>query len=203
MDAAVLRRYLQPSPTLRWHPWAPIVAGLLSLGFAFWLGATWGFSAVAHYMNPMRWEASRERIRLELETSRPAQAVVWEARHFDAVVVNWVKEEPLRASPLRQLRDFAERWMFWRGADIDRHRVDTVRSYAEYRVANLSGDAPRWQRTATFCDEGPQPASGRDLRAEYEPVAQAYSKMLGRPIPAEQLAPAVPNARCEWKGVKP
>ena len=45
MDAQVIRRYLQPSPKLRWHPWEPICAGLLLLAFVFWGGAMWGYAA--------------------------------------------------------------------------------------------------------------------------------------------------------------
>ncbi len=45
MDIAVFRRYLQPSPTLRWHPWAPLVFALVLLSFVFYLGTQWGFAA--------------------------------------------------------------------------------------------------------------------------------------------------------------
>ena len=45
MNAEVIRRYLQPSPTLRWHPWAPLVAGVVAVLFAFLFGAFWGWDA--------------------------------------------------------------------------------------------------------------------------------------------------------------
>ena len=106
-------------------------------------------------------------------------------------------------SPLHRARVFVEESLFEMLFRSDRNprRIfnlserlhDSARQAAEYRLKNLSGPAPQWQRTATLCGEvGP----GLDLRAELERAASAYSIVLGRTITAEQLAP-LSGVRCD------
>ena len=70
---------------------------------------------------------------------------------------------------------------------------------AQLRLRELGGSAPRWQRTASYCEAFPPPLTGEDVRERYRKTAGEYSLVLGRTITAEQLAPLVPGLRCEWK----
>ena len=211
MDAAILRRYLQPSPTLRWHPWAPLAAGVLLLVFAFALGAWWGASAERRIFEAaFTGQAGREMIRMELESSRPAAAAVWQAKAFDDVVRNRA-ERPVDART--RLRDRID-WVFF-CLTAERARCDirkegwvgslprdddAIKRIAEYRLRNLSPAAPGWRRTSTYCEETMVPLTGRDLRDDFARTAAAYSQVLGRRVSPEELAPAVEGWRCEWKG---
>ena len=61
-------------------------------------------------------------------------------------------------------------------------------------LEKFGGDAAAWKVTAQYCRDlkGPNPLRW-DLKQHYESTAAAYSKLLVRPITAEQLVPAVPN----------
>jgi hypothetical protein len=226
METLATHRFLQPSPTLRWHPWAPLIAGLLLLVFAFGLGAWWGLSVgnrmtQAVFASQITGRALDQKARAELETSRPATALYWEARRIDEAILTWAARPPTEKSVLADLRDRADWMLFcfvgerarcgdrkvggW-GAPMARADlpVEAMRELAEYRLQNLGGAATRWQRTSSYCEETYPPAiAARDFREEYARVAQAYAKLLGRPVTAEQLAPAVEGWRCESKGKQP
>jgi len=204
MQAMAIRRYLQPSPTLRWHPWAPLVAGILLVTVIFALGAMWGFSAATRmaaderaYVGP-----SFARMGAQLEAARPARAVVDSARSFDAAVIRWARQTEAERSLSYRLRVSLEDALFGllrenrnprRRIDLHDAYRDAVTRNAEYRLTNLSGTASAWQRTATLCEEV---GRGYDSSGQLETAAAAYTAVLGQKITAQQLAP-LSGARCD------
>ena len=199
-----LRRYLQPSTTLRWHPWAPLIFGVLLLAFVFWLGARWGFETHGRTFGLMTYStAHAEMWRINDEDKRPARAITRQAATLDAAIHRWVLENSAPRSTWEDVRDRMEAFVFWNGRMYPRQSQDSTKKLAEFRLAHLSGRAPRWQRTTAYCDAYPVPLSGEDLRERYRRTADEYSLVLGRAITAEQLAPLVPGFRCEWKGPTP
>jgi hypothetical protein len=204
MNAPAIRRYLQPSPTLRWHPWAPLIAALIMLGFVFWAGAMWGFAAHQRAMASLNdSQAFADRIQIERETKRPGTAAYWQSRHFDEAVKRWVLESQASPSTWQSARNRFESIVFWKGAlreiPVDQRR-ESIRSLAQFRLDHLAGNAPRWLGTATYCEDFPPPLTGEDLRERYRATAAAYSVALGRSVAPEELAPNVPGLRCEWRG---
>lgn len=197
MDVALLRRYLQPSPTLRWHPWAPLAFALLLLAFVFYLGAMWGFSAGSRVAGEMMvtMPASDVLFRHEDSKSEQARMMTREARKLDAVVRDFMVEQRNPPGVLGQWRGRLEGAMFFRGHS----RAGLPREYAvkiaELRLAEFSAANPRWQEvTATGC-----PAHRSiDFIEEYRQLAVEYSQLLGRTVRAEDLAPAVPGGRCTF-----
>jgi hypothetical protein len=190
-----VRRYLQPSQTLRWHPWAPLAAALLLLGFAFFLGARWGYIAGARsqdYQNYLG--ASAESMRYQMQQAYPARALLYEASVFDAAVHQAVT----RPAPSRLVAWNArlERLVFLDRPAMPVPPEPVVAHWAEVRLKELSAANPRWQATAAYCDEIMPPATGLDVTERYVRTATEYSHLLGRDITAQQLAPAVPGGKC-------
>src|SRR5258708_7041728 len=170
---------------LRWHPWAPLVAGLLLVAFAFVLGLRWGYhlgTRVAPDYSAFS-SPGREWVKFEREPRQPAFQTFASARSFDAVVVAWAREQDDRARPSKRLQFAIEDRLFLRDSAF---RDGTARHWAEYRLKTLSGNAPHWQRTANVCQEL---GAGFDVRDEVDRAAKAYTRLLGREIRAEQLAP--------------
>jgi hypothetical protein len=188
MDAAVLRRYLQPSPTLRWHPWAPLFAALLLVTFIFVFGVRWGYSAGMRFAGEREAYSATgmETIRHHLEAARPGWMMVASARQFDAIAVDWLRDQEERKSIVRRMQLAAEELAFDRGRAGGAFRRTHARHVVEYRLNALSGAAPLWQRTATVCREV---GKGLDLRDELARAAKAYTALMGREITPEQLAP--------------
>jgi len=202
MDAEAIRRYLQPSPTLRWHPWAPLVAGILLLAFVFYVGMQWGFSAALR-MSSMGFGHRGLEVwsRYDRQNKMPAHAMALEADRIDSDVVSFVEgaNQPPPGT-LAQRRDRLEQLVFLHRAlpRLDRaaEREATVKM-ANLRIAELSAANPRWQATSAYCDERPQYGGpALDLVAGYRSTAESYSKLLGRTIRPEDLAPAVPGGKC-------
>ncbi|HUQ28365.1 MAG TPA: hypothetical protein VM051_07215 [Usitatibacter sp.] len=193
VNAQGLRRCLQPSPVLRWHPWAPLVAALLLLGFVFVFGAQWGHSSAMRDRSGANSYAFM--VVMEHDARYPARKLMRRARAIDEAVVRFVRDSATTPSVWVRVRNQAERWLF-RGRAGYEYPRDSIVSLAEFRLRELSGSAAAWQLTAAYCDEmSAVPLTGMDL---LDPAAaSAYSTLLGRPISPEQLAPAVPNARCE------
>ena len=200
MAAQSLRRYLQPAPTLRWHPWAPLAFGLLCLIIVFYLGAQWGYAAAkrAHRAYLFAVPAAREMDALIAERW-PARALMFEASAFDAAVMS----EARRGSVTRwdSLRDEVEAAIF---PDRIRQAVPSrkdIARLAELRLRNWSAASPRWRNTSTYCEE--MAGMKRDLVPYYGPLAAAYSDVLGRAVSAESLAPAVPGWKCPASSALP
>jgi len=204
MDSAIIRRYLQPSPTLRWHPWAPLVAGALLLLFAFYLGAMWGHSATSRLDRRASagMAESEAYFRHEREAKRPAQELLRQAGMFDAAVARYLAREASPPGVLERLRDRIESVVFFHGVNLQSaQNREYVQALARFRIAEYSAANPRWTATAGICDELRQPGmAGRDYLQDYKPVAAQYSQLLGRTIRAEDLAPSVPGGKCVFQG---
>jgi hypothetical protein len=190
-----LRRYLQPSPTLRWHPWAPIVAGLLLIALAFMLGAQWGHSAAKREVDALGQYGYAAQVRMEQKSKYPARDAFRKAGAIDAAVAKFVRESREQPGTWQRFRAESERWMFRGGRELFVIPRASIVDLAEFRLRELSGAADAWQVTSSYCREMTPLPTGFDLRNEV--AAEAYSTLLGRRISAEQLAPAVANARCE------
>ena len=195
MNATAIRRYLQPSPTLRWHPWAPVIAGFLLLSFLFVLGAQWGYGAAKRDINRLEKYSYAGLVRVETQSRFPARDIVRKAGAIDAAVLKFVHDSEQQPGALERVRSEAERLLFRGGRESYAIPRQAIVDLAEFRLRELSGAAPQWQVTSGYCAEFLPILTGRDLR-NFE-AAEAYTKLLGRPITPEQLAPAVANARCE------
>ena len=199
MVAAVLRRYLQPSPTLRWHPWAPLLALVLAFAFVFVVGVRWGYSVgkreVQMGANDYASLVSAENLWTQ---NRPAMDVMRKAGAIDAAVRRYLVESEAQPTVLQRI----EQVLFYRGANPYLLSKQHVVYLAEFRLKEMGGSAPMWQVTASYCDEIHSPISGLDLRPGAEEVAKEYSKLLGRRVDAAELAPLVPNMRCEPRSVQ-
>ena len=196
MDATVLRRYLQPSPTLRWHPWAPLAAGVLLLGFVFYLGALWGWNA---YQRQDRANSHGYGYRVFMdylvESKWPGARLVAEADAVDATVSTMLARIERAPSGMETSRSKLEAAVFHtRHAAYDRRAVVQL---AEFRLRELSPANARWAETATWCDRHAMPVQDVDALAPYVNAARDYSKVLGREIRPQDLAPAVPGWKCE------
>ena len=204
MMEAILRRYLQPSPTLRWHPWAPLAAALVVLAFVFAIGAQVGYAIAKRELQvgadfaaySVRWDAIRKE-------KQPAIDAVRRAGAIDAAVRRYLRHADEEPGVAERVLRLAERWMLYRGKDLSGPRKQGLVSLAEFRLAELGGVAPAWQVTASYCDEMGPPISGLDLNGDYRLVAMDYSKLLSRTIDVSQVAPRIPNLRCEPKRSMP
>ena len=198
MTTEALRRYLQPSGQLRWHPWAPIVVLILALGFSFAFGARWGFEAAKRaHEHQILGSAFLAKSRVEMQMRGDPRAPTWDANSIDQLVASWASkpyEDPgWFGQQLRRVEDyFIYGWSPVRRAKLD----STVKSLAEFRLANLAGEALAWQATSRYCDVTPKYPMPQNLGDRYVRVADAYSKILGRRIAPERLAPAVPGGTC-------
>jgi hypothetical protein len=198
MNAPLIRRYLQPSPTLRWHPWAPLVAVALLIALTFILGAQWGYAAAKR--DPLISDRYGYAFlaQMELTSKFPARELARKAGALDSAVIRYVNAQRETPGAWQRLRSGAESWLFQGGRNSYVLPRQSIVDLAEFRLRELSGSASRWQVTSTYCNEMEYlPLTGMDLRAGWERAANAYTELLGRTISAEQLAPAVPNARCE------
>jgi len=197
MDTAIIRRYLQPSPTLRWHPWAPLFFALLLLAFVFYLGAQWGFSAGNRLAGEMMVTLPAGDIFFRAEEARiaPARAMIRDAQKLDAVVRAFIARQRNAPGVLRQWSDRAQSVIFFRGHDLAGPPREYVVKLAESRLSEYSAANPRWQATSALCSEA-QPPRLVNVIEEYRGVAADYSQLLGRTIRAEDLAPAVPGGQC-------
>jgi hypothetical protein len=179
---------LQPSPTLRWHPWAPLVAGFLALAFVLFLATRWGYMAGARMADQRGAFAVPvlEWMHLERNETQPGWMTVTSARQLDGLVLRWMRDHEARQSPATRARLAAEEVLF--GSRVDGSAVleEGARNMAEYRLKALSGAAPLWQRTAAVCKEL---GAGIDMRSELDKAAKAYTALLGREITPQQLAP--------------
>ncbi len=200
MDATVIRRYLQPSPALRWHPWAPLVAGLLLLGFVFYLGARFGFHAGSRFTSDLMMGAGSDVFtRHQMAETRPAQAMLHEAGKLDAAVRFFDVQARREPGLLERWQDRAESIAFFHGRSIRAPDRQWTVKLAEFRLAEYSPANPRWNATATWCDEMRRYArSERDLLREYQSIADDYTKVLGRTVRPQDVAPAVPGWKCSF-----
>jgi hypothetical protein len=200
MDTALLRRYLRPSPTLRWHPWAPLAAGALLLLLVFYLGAMWGYSATTR-IHRMAWvdlAASEVYFQHHRQATSPALGMLHDAGKLDGAVARYVAAEAHLPGRIEQWRRGIESALFFHGMGVPSvpNREYTVK-LAEFRLAEYSASNPRWNVTAEICNELRQPGrSGQDYIEYYKPIAARYSQLLGRTVRAEDLAPAVPGGKC-------
>jgi hypothetical protein len=201
MDATTFRRYLQPSPTLRWHPWAPLIAGLLLLAFVFHLGTRWGFRAAEH----LYWESGRDMgaidvfARHDRELKNPAGAMMHEAGRLDAAVHRYIEFQAHQGTAVENLRDRIEAQYFFHGHTLAGPNRELAMKIAELRLAEYSPANPRWQATSVACDEMHRVMRGEMNYIErYRPIAAEYSQLLGRTVRPEDLAPAVPGWKCAF-----
>ncbi len=202
MNADVFRRYLQPSPTLRWHPWAPLATGILLLLFVFYFGAQWGYaSARRQEARLYSSSASATYMRFLMSGKTPARAMLFETGPLDAAVHRFVKESEHAPGMLERWRDRLEAYMFRGGHTFGPLPREAIVNISELRLREFSPESPRWQVTASYCDEIHGYAFGeRDLLKDYADVARDYTRVLGREIRPHDLAPAVPGWKCSFTG---
>lgn len=195
MDATILRRYLQPSPTLRWHPWAPLVAGIVLLVFIFYFGASWGWSASDRQWRSME-GAYGQRVFMDYvgEDRWPGTRVLDDAGSIDAVVRRFLQQQDHPATEWQLLRAKADRFVF--GAYTGQLDRKLVARMAQFRLKELSPASPRWQQTSHWCDRHAMAVQEIDVLAAFAQQASDYSKLLGRVVRPEELAPAVPGWKC-------
>jgi len=203
MDVATFRRYLQPSPTLRWHPWAPLVTLALAFAFVFGLGVSLGMKYEQRFERPSRYSGAMFEVMTQQEAQkRPTALVIRRAQHIDNAVAQWVYDHEHRRWLDRAIDALQARLRPPRVSrvDIDEALRDSMHRAAEWRLANLSVGAPAWQQTSVYCEEWKP--SFDDVTAIYQRYAEAYTKLLGREVTAMQLAPAVPDGKCNERGTR-
>jgi hypothetical protein len=195
VDATTFRRYLQPSPTLRWHPWAPIVAGILLLLFVFYFGERWGWDASQRqYMSLGHVYGGRVYMDYLSDQKWPGQRLVNDAGSIDATVRQFVKRQQHSPTILERARAKLEAFTLnaWSGSQSK----DTVVRMAEFRLRELSPVHPRWQATSAWCERYGHRLQDVDVLADYAETARDYSTVLGREVRPQELAPAVSGWKC-------
>ena len=200
MHVASFRRYLQPSTTLRWHPWAPLAALLLALGFAFCFGVKAGIGFAERRTDAEEYAyAVSEMLREKEGVTRPGHAVAARAEAIDRAVRSFVRSEE-QSRGFTRLLDAAigGSWLSSARATYWRQARESIVKAAEWRLANFAPGAPAWQKTAAWCDEVRELPLPRqfDVTAGYRYTAMAYTRLLGREITPAELAPAVPGGTC-------
>jgi hypothetical protein len=195
MDSTTIRRYLQPSPTLRWHPWAPLVAGILLLVFVFYLGTRWGFSASQRVFNGFYVTAGASDVLLrdKLREKSAVSAMERDAARLDALVSEYLHRQSHPQTALQQWRDRIEHYVFFNGFGMPGLTRAQVAEIAEFRLAAYSAANPQWQVSSTWCDE-----MSAFSRSRYHRGADEYTQLLGRTIRPEDLAPAVSGGKCSF-----
>ena len=189
------RRYLQPAPTLKWHPWAPLLTVALMLLFAFAFGASWGWHA-----SERRWQsmghtyADRMHLDYLVEEKWPGSKMVSEAQSIDAVVSSFVQRQQTVPTTFERWRAAIEAFYF-RAWSFQRPRNSAV-NMAEFRLREFSAAHPRWQQTSSWCERYGRQLTEVDVRLAYQQAARDYSTLLGREVQASQLAPAVLGGKC-------
>lgn len=195
MDATVFRRYLQPSPTLRWHPWAPIVAGALLLLFVFYVGGRWGWDASQRqYMSLGHLYGDRVYMDYLAEEKWPGHRLVNDAGSIDATVQGFLERKERAPSAWERWRAKLEALTFHAGS-YSRSK-DAVMRMAEFRLRELSPAHPRWQATSAWCQRFGHRVYEVDALADYAKTAKDYSTLLGREVRPQELAPAVAGWKC-------
>jgi hypothetical protein len=197
VDGTAFRRYLQPSPTLRWHPWAPLVAGLLMLGFAFFIGARWGYDAALRTRSFERYLPGLQiQVAYQAEAKSPGQRLVLDAARIDYAVMRFVDAPPAAPATLQRWRDQVERLVLRGGQMRYEIKPDDVVKLAEFRLRELSPSHARWQATSSYCDDTAGWRLGEeDVAYRFHDFARAYTTLLGREVRTQDIAPAV----AEWK----
>jgi hypothetical protein len=199
VDATAFRRYLQPSPTLRWHPWAPLVAGFLILGFAFFIGARWGYDAALRTRSFERYlPGFQMQVAYQAEAKSPGQRLVLDASRMDYAVMRFVDNPPVPLSAFQQWREQVERVTLRGGlARLPEIQKQDMVKLAEFRLRELSPAHARWQATASYCDDTARWRLGEeDVAYRFHDFARAYSQLLQREIGGRDIAPAVPGWKC-------
>jgi hypothetical protein len=195
MTTATLRRWLQPAPSLRWHPGAPIAALVLGLVFTFVAGVRWGQDS--HFRQDVEDAmviGTLAKVRMEALQSGAPNGPIQDARAIDLAVVRWHgMQQP--SSAWLTARDFIEVQTGLRRTSYGRaENAAQIRELAEFRLRMLGGDAPTWAPTAGYC-EWIQLKNLDFIRMETG-TARIYSEVLGREIKPQQLVPAVPGGKC-------
>ena len=198
MDASVIRRYLQPSPTLRWHPWAPTVAAIAVLGFAFFVGARWGYDAALRTRAFERYLPGFQiRVAYLAQDKSPGQRLVLDASRIDYAVMRYVNTPPESPTIFQRARERLERVVLRGGTAILETKREDLVNLAEFRLRELSPSHSRWQATASYCDDTARWRLGdAQILQHFQDFARAYSVLLNRRIAPEDLAPAVPGWQC-------
>jgi len=191
--AAVVRRYLQPSPTLRWHPWAPLTVGALVAAFvvacAAWLGFAYG-----RHVYGMAFSPGMQVFFAMADEERPAAVtLVQRALRIDREVTAWVEQGRHPGWLERGFRIVDDRYYFRQ--PVWTEREDAIVHLARFRLAQLSTDHPRWAQTASWCAASGA-AHGTLLPDTYERTARDYSILLHEDIAASRLMPAIPGGHC-------
>jgi hypothetical protein len=191
--AAVVRRYLQPSPTLRWHPWAPLAVAVLAAGFML-AGAAWLGFAYGRHDYGMAFSPGTQVFVAMADEERPAaMTLVQRAQRIDREVMAWVEHGRHPDRLERAFRVVDDRFYFARPV-WTRHE-DAVVHLARFRLAELSAGHPRWARTADWC-AATAAAPGTLLPDTYERAAHDYSILLHEDIAVSRLVPAIPGGHC-------
>jgi hypothetical protein len=202
MDVTTFRRYLQPSPTLRWHPWAPLATLVLALVFVFGAGIALGVKYEERRLRVSLYTPGLMEMNLQAEVKvRPTAAVIRRAQTIDNSVAQWVHDYEHKTW-LDGVMDAIEPHL--RAERVSRIKSDdalrdAMRRVAEWRLANLAVGAPAWEQTAAYCEEWKSAFNVTDI---YERYAKAYTTLLGREISAKKLAPAVPGGKCNERSTR-
>lgn len=194
MEIAEFRRYLQPSPSLRWHPWAPRIAAAACALVIFALGVDLGIKIEKRQLRFAQYRPAifETMIRFE-ELARPTAGLIRRAGMIDDAVRTWVEQESTRGWVDDALDALDARFSRF---GMSRHAMlqSAIVRAAEWRLAHFAGSAPEWQPTSTYCQD--YGTLGGDVSSRYERPAEAYTRLLGREVRAAQLAPAVPGGKC-------
>ncbi len=201
-NAQSLRRFLQAPEKVRFPVMAPLTLGVICV-LMFVLVIL--VEVFAPFLNLAK---RHERITISAYSASGRAwaldrgdigSITWStAREMDWPVENWLKvDDEIRSGTIAgwfHSKEWVQR-MF--GTE-----PGNLRRIAESRLNFLSGSAPAWAATARLCSEKASwgmPASGyrHDYHLEVSRAAKAYSRLLGRVILPADLAPLVPNGRCE------
>jgi hypothetical protein len=194
MNSTVIRRYLQPSPTLRWHPWAPVAAGALLLLFVFYAGAQWGKSAERREFLSTTSYAPRIWLDHLAENQWPGERIVGDALAIDSAVEMFVKRQARVPAWWEAPRARLEAAVL--GTQTYFLPRETIVGMAKFRLKELSPASERWAQTSNWCARHSMPVQEVDVLAAYRKIAADYSTLLGRDVRPQDLAPAVPGWKC-------
>ncbi|HEY2627550.1 MAG TPA: hypothetical protein VGI57_00410 [Usitatibacter sp.] len=116
-----------------------------------------------------------------------------DAVKLDGAVSQYIHAQSHPATTLRQWRDQIEGYVFFKGFTLSAPTREQTAKIAEFRLATYSAANPQWQVTSAWCDELSAFARSRYLR-----TAGEYTKLLGRTIRPEDLAPVVAGGKCNF-----
>jgi hypothetical protein len=194
MDTTVIRRYLQPSPTLRWHPWAPLLAGALALLFAFYFGAQWGKGAERRELWSVVDYPGRVFMDYFVDAKFPGERMMSDAIAIDSGVETFVRRSEHLPAWWEAPREKLEAFVL--NTHSYRQSKEFVITMAEFRLSELSPANTRWQATSAWCARHGNRLNDFDVLGAFKDSAKAYSKLLGREVRPQELAPAVPSWTC-------